>query len=202
MNGSSRSSKFLRFEIFQSLGSKFPCKFDYWTSFQNDSKEYSAHHIAPWLPNMTTASKIYTGGCHCGMIRYSVEMDLTTDPVGGKCNCSSCLNRGILVLEVSPPSKFKLQSPPSLDNAQLGKYSPRGEAGTFHFYFCKTCGVNCFYQEAYKAKGEYPEWFRLNALSLDPDQGLDFTKFRMEYWDGKNNNWEGPGHVPYAGGTF
>jgi len=153
---------------------------------------------------MTTASKIYTGGCHCGMIRYSVEMDLTTDPVGGKCNCSSCLNRGILILEVIPPSSFKLQSPPSIDNAQLGKYSPRGEAGTFHFYFCKTCGVNCFYQEAYKTKGEYPEWFRLNALSLDPDQGLNFTKFRMEYWDGKNNNWEaGPRHdVPYPGGTF
>lgn len=151
---------------------------------------------------MTTTTKTYTGGCHCGFLRYSVELDLT-DAVGGKCNCSACLSRGILILDILPPSRFKLQSPHSLDDPQLGKYSPKGESGTFHFYFCKNCGVNCFYQEAYKMKGNHPEWLRLNALSLDADQGLDFTKFKMEYWDGKNNNWNaGPKDVPYPGGSF
>src|ERR1700759_2358202 len=120
--------------------------------------------------NMTTNCKTYTGGCHCGFLRYSVQLDLT-NPIAGKCNCSSCLNRGILILEVLPTSSFNLQSPSSLDDAQLGRYSPKGEAGNFYFYFCKTCGVNCFYRARNK-KDEDAEWLRVNALSLDPDQGL------------------------------
>lgn len=47
------------------------------------------------------------------------------------------------------------------------------------------------------------EWLRVNALSLDADQGLDFAEFKMEYWDGKHNNWKaGPGKVPYPGGAI
>ncbi|KAE9371932.1 hypothetical protein N431DRAFT_426495 [Stipitochalara longipes BDJ] len=151
---------------------------------------------------MATANKTYTGGCHCGFIRYSLNLDLT-DTVGGKCNCSSCLSRGLLILDVLPPSSFKLKSPSSLNDSQLGKYSPKGEGGSFFFYFCKNCGVNVFYQARNTSDKGEPEWLRINALSLDPDQGLDFTKFKMEYWDGKNNNWKaGPSDVPYPGGAL
>jgi len=151
---------------------------------------------------MSTTTKTFTGGCHCGFIRYSLDLN-SKDNIGGKCNCSSCLSRGLLILEVLPPSSFKLHSPPSLDDPHLGKYSPRGDEGSFFFYFCKTCGVNVFYQARRKSDEVEPEWLRVNALSLDPDQGLDFTKFKMEYWDGKNDNWEvGPSSVPYPGGAL
>ncbi|KAN0096900.1 Mss4-like protein [Hyaloscypha variabilis] len=151
---------------------------------------------------MATSTKAYTGGCHCGFVRYSIDLN-PTDAIGGKCNCSSCLSRGILIFEVLPPSSFKLHSPPSLDDSRLGKYSPKGEEGSFFFYFCKTCGVNVCYQARHKPDNGEPKWLRLNALSLDPDQGLDFTKFKMEYWDGKNNNWKaGPSDVPYPGGAL
>ena len=151
---------------------------------------------------MSTTPKTYTGGCHCGLIRYSLDLN-PANITGGKCNCSSCLSRSLLILDILPPSSFKLQSPASLDDSQLGRYSPKGDEGSFFFYFCKTCGVNVFYQARHKPDGAEPEWLRINALSLDPDQGLDFTKIKMEYWDGKNNNWKaGPSSVPYSGGAL
>jgi hypothetical protein len=147
---------------------------------------------------MSSTEKEYTGGCHCGYLRYSIIVDLT-NPVGERCNCSSCLNRGVLILDITPPSNFTLQSPASRDGFQLGKYSPRG--GSLHFYFCKTCGVNCFYQGGGAVDGKDLEYVRINALTLDPDQGLDFSKWKLKYWDGKNNNWKaGPSDVPYPGG--
>jgi hypothetical protein len=149
---------------------------------------------------MSNTNKTYTGGCHCGFLRYSVELDLT-DPIAGKCNCSSCLNRGYLILDALSPSNFVLKSPASEDDAELGKYSPKG--GSLHFYFCKTCGVNCFYQGREKSGAEDVEYVRINALTLDPEQGVDFLKMKMEYWDGKNNNWKaGPRDHPYPGGSF
>ena len=38
-------------------------------------------------------SKTYTGGCHCGRVRYEVSADL--GKVFG-CNCSICTKRGAL----------------------------------------------------------------------------------------------------------
>lgn len=147
---------------------------------------------------MSVPNKTYTGGCHCGVLSYSVELDLT-NPVADKCNCTSCLNRGYLILEVLPPSKFALKSPASRDDPQLGKYSPKG--GSLYFYFCKTCGVNCFYDGVGEVDGKDTEYLKINALTLDPDQDIDFTKFKIEYWDGKNDNWKaGPRDQPYPGG--
>ena len=48
----------------------------------------------------------YSGGCHCGKVRYQVTLDL------GKvisCNCSMCGKKGSL-LTFAPAEQFKLQS--------------------------------------------------------------------------------------------
>ena len=39
----------------------------------------------------------YSGGCHCGRVRYEVTTDLVFD-----CNCSICRKRGALRRYVEP----------------------------------------------------------------------------------------------------
>src|SRR5207302_8713487 len=49
---------------------------------------------------------IFTGGCHCGAVRYRVEIDLSK-PVT-QCNCSICGRTGTL-LSFVPASAFTLE---------------------------------------------------------------------------------------------
>ena len=43
--------------------------------------------------------RTYTGGCHCGQVRYEVTTDLAAVV---SCNCSICTKRGLLLNFVSP----------------------------------------------------------------------------------------------------
>ena len=148
----------------------------------------------------TDATKTYTGGCHCGFLRYSAKLDLT-DPRSTKCNCSLCLKLNTLSLKVVPPSHFTLQSPSSTDNSLLGNYTHGGKSIRYHF--CKTCGVSCFSEGKYTFDGKEVEVLGINAVTLDPDQGIDLREFKVQYWDGKGNNWAaGLKDVPYPGGCY
>ena len=44
--------------------------------------------------------KTYEGGCHCGRVRFRVEVDLEQSTVG-ECNCSVCTKKGILHIGVT-----------------------------------------------------------------------------------------------------
>src|SRR5215212_4210755 len=43
--------------------------------------------------NIMARTKIHTGGCHCGRVRYEVTTELTGVVA---CNCSICMKRGAL----------------------------------------------------------------------------------------------------------
>jgi hypothetical protein len=49
--------------------------------------------------------KTYTGGCHCGNVRYEVQTDLNQVI---SCNCSLCSKRGYILAFV-PATQFTLQ---------------------------------------------------------------------------------------------
>ena len=42
----------------------------------------------------------YEGGCHCGRVRFRIEVDLAETTIG-ECNCSICTKKGILHLPVA-----------------------------------------------------------------------------------------------------
>jgi hypothetical protein len=51
-----------------------------------------------------TSEKVYTGGCHCGRVRYEAATDLSQAIA---CNCSICARHGLWLTFVKP-DKFKM----------------------------------------------------------------------------------------------
>lgn len=79
---------------------------------------------------------LYTGGCHCGAVRFEVEApeDLEVED----CNCSVCRMTGFLHLIV-PASRFRLLA----GEESLSTYT--FNTGVARHRFCKVCGIKSFY---------------------------------------------------------
>jgi hypothetical protein len=114
-------------------------------------------------------TKTYTGGCHCGSVRYEV----TTDPAKAiACNCSKCAKHG-LWLTFAKPAQFKLTCGlEALADYQFNKH-------VIHHVFCRTCGVESFARGAAK---DGSEMFAINVRCLD---GVDIAKLAPKPFDGK-----------------
>jgi hypothetical protein len=77
----------------------------------------------------------HRGSCHCGAVRYTVELD-TTQPAN-ICNCSMCGRSGSMLMFVAP-DKFTLEAgEANLTDYQFNKQN-------IHHLFCKTCGIKSF----------------------------------------------------------
>ena len=112
----------------------------------------------------------WTGGCHCGRVRFRVTADLEgiTD-----CNCSVCTKKGFLHLIV-PPEQFELLS--GADD--LATY--RFNTGTAKHMFCRHCGVHPFY-----VPRSDPDKIDINVRCLDD---VDIASLTVQPFDGRN--WE------------
>ncbi|MEP3050490.1 MAG: GFA family protein [Erythrobacter sp.] len=112
-----------------------------------------------------------TGGCHCGKVRFSAEIERGPEIL--RCNCSICAPCGFLHLIV-PHSHFTLQS----DRAHLSAY--RFGTQQAEHLFCKACGIKSFYQPR-----SHPDCWSVHFACLD--EGHDIAPNITEF-DGKN--WE------------
>ena len=110
------------------------------------------------------------GGCHCGAVRYRVEIDLS-QPVM-QCNCSICSKMASLHSFV-PASAFTLEKgEEALTDYQFGKKH-------IHHLFCRTCGVRSF------ARGQGPKgpMAAINTRCLDE---VDASTLKVQHFDGKS----------------
>ena len=112
----------------------------------------------------------YTGGCHCGRVRFRVTADL--DRVSD-CNCSMCTKKGILHLIV-PQDAFELVS--GADDLATYTFN----TGVAKHHFCRHCGIHSFY-----VPRSDPDKIDVNARCLD---GVDPRALAPEPFDGRN--WE------------
>ncbi|HVE87547.1 MAG TPA: GFA family protein, partial [Myxococcales bacterium] len=112
--------------------------------------------------------KGHAGGCHCGAVRFEVELDLREPAM--RCNCSVCT-------KVSPtgrivkPAAFRLtQGEESLSVYEWGaKVSKR--------FFCGSCGVHCFGRGHLEELGG--DYVSVNVNCLDGfDPALAHPAFR------------------------
>ena len=129
-------------------------------------------------------SKHYTGGCHCGAVRFEAELDLS----GGasRCNCTLCTKRSGTCI-IAKPNAFRLLT----GEKALAGYAWGGKTGTF--FFCPQCGIHVF------GRGNLPqlggEYVSVNLNCVDD---IDPATLKVVYWDGRHNNWAaGPGEQPW-----
>lgn len=115
-------------------------------------------------------AKTYTGGCHCGRVRY----EATTDPGQAiACNCSICSKHGLWLTFVKP-QQFKLVCGiEALADYQFNKH-------VIHHVFCRTCGVESFARGKTK---DGKDMFAINVRCLD---GVDIAQLSPKPFDGRS----------------
>ncbi len=115
-------------------------------------------------------AKTHTGGCHCGAVRYRVQMDLSQPVIS--CNCSICGKTGTMLAFV-PADSFTLEK----GEESLTDYT--FNRAVIHHLFCKVCGVRSF------ARGAGPQGpaVAINTRCLDD---VDLTKLTVQHFDGKS----------------
>jgi hypothetical protein len=112
----------------------------------------------------------HQGGCHCGAVRYSVEIDPAAESIA--CNCSICGKSGSY-LQFVTPDKFTLESGESnLSDYQFNKH-------VIHHLFCKTCGIKSFA----RGKGPKGEMIAINVRCID---GVDTNAMTTKAFDGRS----------------
>jgi len=111
------------------------------------------------------------GGCHCGAVRYSVEIDRGASALS--CNCSMCGRAGTLLAFV-PAARFHLE---------------RGEDATtdyqfhrrhIHHLFCRTCGIKSF------ARGLGRDGQPTIAVNVRCLDGFEPEQFKVTSFDGRS----------------
>ncbi len=120
------------------------------------------------------SNMIYTGGCHCGAVRFEVEVPKA--PESEYCNCSICTKSGYQHLIVPAASFTLLTDPAALHTYTFNK-------GIAQHKFCKTCGIKSFY-----IPRTNPDGIDVNVNCLDqrpPD-------LKVVQFDGQNWEQHGP----------
>ncbi len=123
------------------------------------------------MSDTMSEAKTYSGSCHCGKVRYEVELDLSGTFVA--CNCSMCGRSGTLLTFV-PLDKFKLLSGEDvLTDYQFNKMQ-------IHHFICATCGIKSF------AKGTGPGGSNVCAINARCLEGVDPSALKIHQYDGKS----------------
>jgi hypothetical protein len=120
----------------------------------------------------------YTGGCHCGAVRYEADVDLSKGTL--KCNCSICSKSRAWLVAVDG-GDFRLQrGADALSEYQFG-------AHRIHHLFCSHCGVKSF------ARGNGPEGKQFVAIvvsCLDDVPDAQLATLPIMYVDGRSDNFQ------------
>jgi hypothetical protein len=112
----------------------------------------------------------YTGGCHCGAIRYRVQLKLERAMA---CNCSICSKTGTLLAFV-PVAQFEVTNDAgTLTDYQFGKRS-------IHHLFCSSCGIRSF------ARARMPSGEEMVAVNVRCLDGVDLASVPVQPFDGKS----------------
>lgn len=113
----------------------------------------------------------YTGGCHCGRVKFEVLAPAEIDAT--ECNCSICGKSGYLHLIV-PKLRFKLLQ----GSEALTTYT--FNTGVARHLFCRHCGIKSFY-----VPRSHPDGISVNIRCLDPEaiKKLTVTPFDGRHWE-------------------
>ena len=133
------------------------------------------------------ADQHYKGGCHCGAVRYEVDLDL--DKGSLRCNCSLC-SKSRAWFAFAPAERFALTSG---EGAEIHyRWTPPGKPKpNLTYHICSTCGVRT-HAEGMDPKGNAIVAVQVATLEgADPDvlaQGIRYVDGRHDHFDREPEN--------------
>jgi hypothetical protein len=112
----------------------------------------------------------YHGGCHCGKVRYRVQIEKLA---AINCNCSICNKKSFLHVIV-PAERFTLLQ----GRDDLSTYT--FNTGIAKHHFCRHCGIHSFYRPR-----SHPDGYDVNLRCLDgyPIDSFEITTFDGAHWE-------------------
>lgn len=120
----------------------------------------------------------YPASCHCGAIRYEVDLDLGAGT--SRCNCSVC-NKLRKWTALVKPDAFRLLNGGALD---IGTYQFGSFSG--HHHFCTHCGVHAFGRGELEILGG--AYYAINVACLDVDHAV-LASAPVRFMDGLHDDW-------------
>jgi hypothetical protein len=132
----------------------------------------------------TPSTARHEGSCHCGAVRFEVELEHGFK--GSRCNCSIC-SRTAQTGAIVKPDAFRLLS----GEDDRSSYAWGAKISTR--YFCKHCGIAC-YGEGHLAVigGDYV------SVNLNCIDAIDVNELEIVHFDGRHDNWQGgPRSTPW-----
>jgi hypothetical protein len=129
------------------------------------------------------AEQTQNGSCHCGAVRYSVDIDLSKGTL--RCNCSLC-RKTRAWFAFAPADKFRLDT--GRDNLTSYRWTPEGkEQPNLTYHSCATCGVRTH------AEGQGPGGATV-AVQVATINGLnrDLLVDGIHYVDGLHDDFKHP----------
>ena len=123
--------------------------------------------------------KTYTGSCHCGAVRFEVDVDISGG--SGKCNCTICTKMRLWSVNAKP-GMFRLIA----GETDLTDY--QGKNRVAHHLFCKHCGVRPFeWVDMPNMSGT--KYYNINLACLDNVDIDELMAAPVTFYDGLNDNW-------------
>lgn len=126
------------------------------------------------------ALKTHTGGCHCGAVRYEVELDLSQGTFS--CNCSFC-RRARSWVAGGEPGALRVTK----GEDDLGRYS--ATSPKHEHCFCARCGIRLFSRGEIDGLGPF---LTVAVASLDDESYDEARGTTVTYQDGLHDSWWNP----------
>jgi hypothetical protein len=116
------------------------------------------------------------GGCHCGALRFEVDLDLSAGTA--KCNCSYCAKSRFWLARVEPED-IRV-------SGEATEY--RGRNPVAHHFFCPRCGIHVY------DKVDTPNmlgrpYVNVSVACLDNLDVDELIASPIRYGDGLNDAW-------------
>ncbi len=118
----------------------------------------------------------FRGGCHCGGLRFEVDLDFAAGTV--KCNCTYCAKSRFWLAQTEPDN-FRA-------SGEAADY--RGRNPVAHHFFCPRCGVHVY--DRVDAPNMLGRAYVNVSVACIEDVDIDeLIAAPLSYSDGLHNDW-------------